>query len=403
MSEKNNIFDNDLLMRAILEGGQEEVPGRVWDAVSDRLDKIESSKRRTAALWWRRAGISVAAIAAAVASVLMLRHTEQSDIVPQATQTDMIAVVEPETVIMETEEATPVKQNAVTAKKDISQLVAYAPEAETITEDIMPGMPVAVQEKTDTKKVEQDDIQVAEKTIIAETPQEKEYFPVVWEDEVKTRKVKTSFTLSGITGAGSGHNGGNNGILKAPSVILPVTETGIKENNGRSDYGIPLSFGAGVKFELTPRWSIGVGLNYTYLTRKFTGTYTHVDGSGNIDELITSEIRNNQHYIGIPLNAYFNIINSRKVNFYTYAGGTVERCVADKYQILSKPITHTEKAKGVQLSANIGLGAEFMLGKHLGIYLDPSLRYYFDCKQPRSIRTTQPLMFGLEMGLRFRL
>lgn len=392
MSEKNNIFDNDLLMRAILESGQEEVPGRVWDAVSDRLDKIESSKRRTAALWWRRAGTSVAAIAAAVASVLMLRHPEQNEIVPQATQTDMIAVVEPETVIMETEEAAPVKQNVITAKKNISQLVAYAPEAETMTEDIMPGMPVAVPENTDTKKV-----------TVTETPQEKEYFPVVWEDEVKTRKVKPSFTLSGITGAGSGQNATRNGILKAPPVILPTAETGIKETNGGSDYGIPLSFGAGVKFEFTPRWSIGVGLNYTYLTRKFTGTYTHVDGSGNIDELITSEIRNNQHYIGIPLNVYFNIINSRKVNFYTYAGGTVERCVADKYQILSKPVTHTEKAKGVQLSANIGLGAEFMLGEHLGIYLDPSLRYYFDCDQARSIRTAQPLMFGLEMGLRFRL
>jgi hypothetical protein len=57
----------------------------------------------------------------------------------------------------------------------------------------------------------------------------------------------------------------------------------------------------------------------------------------------------------------------------------------------------------MQLSANIGMGAEFMVGKHLGIYIDPSLRYYFDNDQPKSIRTAQPLMFGFEMGLRARL
>ena len=47
MSEKNNnIFENDLMMRAILESGQEEVPGRVWDAVSERLDAAEAKKAR---------------------------------------------------------------------------------------------------------------------------------------------------------------------------------------------------------------------------------------------------------------------------------------------------------------------------------------------------------------------
>jgi RNA polymerase sigma-70 factor (ECF subfamily) len=57
----------------------------------------------------------------------------------------------------------------------------------------------------------------------------------------------------------------------------------------------------------------------------------------------------------------------------------------------------------VQLSANLGIGAEFKLGQHLGLYVDPSLRYYFDNGQPKSIRTSQPLMLGFEMGLRVNL
>jgi hypothetical protein len=66
-------------------------------------------------------------------------------------------------------------------------------------------------------------------------------------------------------------------------------------------------------------------------------------------------------------------------------------------------INHHEAVKGVQLSANVGIGVEFILGKHVGIYLDPSLRYYFTGSQPKSIRTVQPLMLGFEAGVRFNL
>ena len=144
-------------------------------------------------------------------------------------------------------------------------------------------------------------------------------------------------------------------------------------------------------------------MNYTLLTRTFHGTYTHVTETGSIDNLITSDIRNSQHYIGLPVNAFFNIINSKDVHFYTYAGGTVEKCISDRYHVQTNHIIHKEKVDGVQLSAAVGLGAEFALTKHLGLYLDPSLRYYFDCDQPKSIRTAQPLMFAVEAGLRFRL
>ena len=187
--------------------------------------------------------------------------------------------------------------------------------------------------------------------------------------------------------------------MKAPTVTTTPEKTGITEKSTNL-YGLPLSFGAGIKVGLSDRWSLGVGINYSLLTRKFLGTYTNVEDS---NPPVTSDIRNTQHYIGIPVNAYYEIVNSDRVNFYTYAGGTVERCLADNYDVLGTSVRHKEKAHGLQLSANVGIGVEFMLGKHLGLYIDPSMRYYFDCDQPKSIRTAQPLMFGFEMGLRARL
>ena len=67
-------------------------------------------------------------------------------------------------------------------------------------------------------------------------------------------------------------------------------------------------------------------------------------------------------------------------------------------------IHHRESVRGMQFSANAGLGMEFIIADTFGIYIDPSLRYYFpDSRQPRSIRTDQPLMLGLELGFRIRL
>ena len=143
--------------------------------------------------------------------------------------------------------------------------------------------------------------------------------------------------------------------------------------------------------------------NYTLLTRKFYGKYTEINKDGGIANSTSSDIRNSQHFVGIPVNAYYNIVNKDRINLYAYAGGTAEKCVSDKYNLINTDIHHTGKVKGIQLSANVGFGVEFMLGKHLGLYLDPSLRYYFDCGQPKSIRTVQPLMLGFEMGFRARL
>ena len=231
----------------------------------------------------------------------------------------------------------------------------------------------------------------------------KEYFPEDWGEETPERKADVSLVLSGLASTNDAQSQNRMGPMKAPSVNPAPKKTGITETSTKSTYGIPVSFGAGVKIDFTERWSLGVGANYTLLARKFYGKYTQVNEAGGIENSISSDIRNTQHFVGIPVNAYYNIVNTDRINLYAYAGGTVEKCVSDNYNVLGTSIYHKEKAEGVQFSADAGIGVEFMLGKHMGLYIDPSLRYYFDCGQPKSIRTVQPLMFGFEMGFRFRL
>lgn len=391
----------DRMVKSILDEGREEVPAGVWEAVSEGLDK--AARGKTVVLWWRRAAAGVA-VAAAVAIAVIFNIRPEADLVPEAGDSGLIAVVEPETAAEEditlipdaVAELTQDRHPAV--RSIIPQTASEAMDAEMMEQESEEDV-IIPQEAAPVKEVPSIDKTKEEKTG-KEAPAE--YFPEDWgEDTPKTRNI--SFTLSGLASTNQTQSRNRIGPMKAPSITSAPKETGISETSTNSTYGLPVSFGAGVKIGLSPRWSVGVGANYTLLARQFYGKYIKVDDNGSIEKATSSDIRNTQHFIGIPVNAYFDIVNQDRINLYAYAGGTVEKCVSDNYNVLSTAIQHREKTKGVQLSANAGIGVEFMLGKHLGLYIDPSVRYYFDCDQPKSIRTEQPLMFGFEMGLRARL
>jgi hypothetical protein len=387
--QQNN--DWDLQMRSILESGQEEVPAHVWDGISSELDAI--ARRRKTVVFFRRAAIGLSA-AAVLAFGLFLNHN--SGDVPVNTVAE---VVEP---VYETEIS--VEQNiegdlvmmamapAATEKKQYRESVVTTTAAEAIEKETAPVSEIQQEEPEVSNPVEK-----VEEPVFVETGNWVED-----ESEIKERKTKVSLVLSGVAGTNSAQNNGNAGVIRRPTLSAAPIKTSVTQTEAGDNYSIPLSFGVGTKISFNSRWSLGIGVNYTLLSRKFFGDYTKVE-SGKIVESIKSDIRNTQHYVCIPVNAYYNIVENKLVNFYAYAGGAVEKCVSDEYRVLSKDIQHKESVKGAQASANLGIGVEFMLGNHLGIYVDPSARYYFNCNQPKSIRTAQPLMLGFEMGLRVRL
>lgn len=394
--------DMDLMMKSILEGGQEEVPAHIWDGVSSGLDRI--ARRRKAVIFWRRAAIGMSA-AAAIAFGLFLAHPSQ--------ETDMESPV--------AEFIEPVSEQEVSVITEFPEervLTAMAPEAKTYrhTEVAVERQEEAVTESAEeVENIEQESAAIDNKTVTETVEMENAETEAVekvaaetdnWIEEesgLREKKADLSLVLSGIAGTNSAQNVARTGVIRRPTLSTAPIKTGVTQTEPGDTYGIPLSFGIGTKIGFNSRWSLGVGLNYTLLSRKFYGDYTKVENGQIIETPIKSDIRNTQHYIGIPVNAYYDIVDKNYINFYAYAGGTVEKCLSDEYRVMAKNIIHKEKAKGVQLSANLGIGVEFMLGKHLGIYLDPSVRYYFNCNQPKSIRTAQPLMLGFEMGLRARL
>lgn len=189
------------------------------------------------------------------------------------------------------------------------------------------------------------------------------------------------------------------GMAMAPG----TSSSGISELS-TSTYGIPLTLGLGVRFYLLPGFSIGTGVDYSLLTRTFTGTYTGPGDSGKPEATEAGDIQHNMQYIGVPLDLYYDILSSDKIKFYVYGGGEVEYCVSNKYTVFTSPrITCSEPVRKLQYSVGGGVGVEFRLADKLGLYLDPGVKYYFPYGQPKSIRTDKPLMFNFDAGLRFSL
>ncbi|MBR6279815.1 MAG: outer membrane beta-barrel protein, partial [Bacteroidales bacterium] len=211
---------------------------------------------------------------------------------------------------------------------------------------------------------------------------------------------RASLDLKGMLGSNdkvSGNFNLFNGYYAAPEKS-PTPKQGISEAS-ESIYGIPVTFGLGVRFPLAGRFSIGTGLDYSFLTRTFTGSF--VDAAGAVKPGL--ELVNNLYYIGIPVNLYYNIVDSGRLRLYGFAGGEVEKGVASSFRARNADFVYRESVPGLQWSVDAGLCVQYMILDRVGVFFDPSARYYFDCGQPKSVRTQKPFLFNLEAGFRFDL
>ncbi|MBP5317137.1 MAG: autotransporter outer membrane beta-barrel domain-containing protein [Bacteroidales bacterium] len=164
----------------------------------------------------------------------------------------------------------------------------------------------------------------------------------------------------------------------------------VVEELSESSYSIPLSFGIQFRYPLAPKFSLGAGVNYTYLQRSFSALVNKTKYDN-----VTSQL----HYVGLTASAFYNFIEGDRLTVYGRVGGAVDKSVSARFVFGGQALA--QDASGVQWSVNAGVGLEYKIAKPFSIFIDPSASYYFDCAQPKSIRTEQPLMFSLEGGVRF--
>lgn len=444
----------DLEIKALMDSAEEVVPQGVWEGVCGRLDSagtVVPARKVIVPVWLRRTLAGVA-VAAAVVSILIpwggRGPVESSDdVLAVVPSSGMLADVPGEMVNLDgfrpsetpsvakssvDVQPSPSVQTSLSAQPSRPGLLQEQSAASTVltsSESGSAGQDSLSAESSNDSTAES----VTEEPASALTSENPAVNPSGMSPEPKAavetdvddsdwiearelkgrKKIKSSLSISGNAMTNTQSGGAKRSASQSfsrpgiPSLgseqvtLKTITET------GSSSYGIPFSFGIGAKFFIGNRWAVGTGLNYTIMTRSFNGIYTDPatsSSAGMSDEYTETKIRNSVSYIGIPVNAYFSIIKTNIVDFYTYAGGSVEKCVANVYRMQNPVATYKESVNGFQFSVGAGLGVEFVVADILGIYADPSVRYYFkNSSQPKSIRTENPVSFGFEIGLRIRL
>lgn len=169
----------------------------------------------------------------------------------------------------------------------------------------------------------------------------------------------------------------------------PQNETPIK-----ASHHLPIRFGLKIGYQLSERWALQTGITYTYLYSEFT--------------LVNRQqpaIEQRLHYVGIPLGISYQIWKNSNFRLYASAGASAEKVVKNSQKSGDSKINvQSDSEKPLQWSVNTALGAEYQPTKQLGIYLEPSLGYYFKDNTPlEHYYKEHPLSPAIEFGLRWHL
>ncbi|MDR1201050.1 MAG: porin family protein [Tannerellaceae bacterium] len=183
-----------------------------------------------------------------------------------------------------------------------------------------------------------------------------------------------------------------------PPYTGPDYEGGIGEGEGKGEeitrynyhHRIPLSIGISAQKKLSNHFGLESGLTYTYL-------YSDINEEGMIAEYAGNQ---RLHYLGIPLKANWLLYNQKHFSIYLSGGTLLEYCLSADRKI------NNQKEKPdfnrFQVSLNAAAGMQLVLTKPLSVFIEPGVSYFIDNGNTiETIRTDNPFMFNLQVGVRF--
>lgn len=314
----------------------------------------------------------------------------------------------------------------VKARKAKSALIAEAVPVESsvsaVTEDVTS---VDIEEYAAEFPSENHDAREAA-TVESDTVEQSE--PAMsWDEYLKeTPSEKARARRSGGFSAGilaGGAVGGNTSGSKPTAMVMGanplaagVTKTDWIDKDSKASaivynqpevqeeysHKIPVKVGLTARYNITGRLGVETGLTYSILSSsvKIGNSETGKNWSTGSQTL---------HYLGIPLNISFNILNSRYVNIYVTGGGMMEKSISgsiktDEYVDgkFDRTLTTNISPKGLQWSVNAAAGIQANILPQLGFFVEPGVSHHFkNSSRVRSIYTDKPTDFSLGFGLRY--
>jgi hypothetical protein len=302
-------------------------------------------------------------------------------------------------------EAVPVESSVSAVAEDVTSVNTeeYAAEIPSENHDAREAATV----ESDT--VEQSEPAMSWDEYLKETPSE------------KARARRSGGFSAGIVAGGA--VGGNTSGSKPTAMVMGanplaagVTKTDWLDKDSKASaivynqpevqeeysHKIPVKVGLIARCNITGRLGVETGLTYSILSSsvKIGNSETGKNWSTGSQTL---------HYLGIPLNISFNILNSRYVNIYVTGGGMMEKSISgsiktDEYVDgkFDRTLTAKISPKGLQWSVNAAAGVQANILPQLGFFVEPGVSHHFkNSSRVRSIYTDKPTDFSLGFGLRY--
>lgn len=302
-------------------------------------------------------------------------------------------------------EAVPVESSVSAVAEDVTSVNTEECAAEVPSENLDAREAATVESDT----VEQSEPAMSWDEYLKETPSE------------KARARRSGGFSAGILAGGA--VGGNTSGSKPTAMVMGanplaagVTKTDWIDKDSKASaivynqpevqeeysHKIPVKVGLTARYNITGRLGVETGLTYSILSSsvKIGNSETGKNWSTGSQTL---------HYLGIPLNISFNILNSRYVNIYVTGGGMMEKSISgsiktDEYVDgkFDRTLTTNISPKGLQWSVNAAAGIQANILPQLGFFVEPGVSHHFkNGSRVRSIYTDKPTDFSLGFGLRY--
>ena len=416
---KQNKLDEQWLdeIRQTMADHEEELPADGWEKIAADMAAAEEVQREVEAehphivpLWLRRA--AVAALITGIGAGGMYYFSEASGtddpILTDIEQTSEITSPEMSTVndsvpAQQTEAAPllaknmqPVKRQCI-ERKPLEENLEETSISETETEGS--SVKEAISE-TSTESVAE-----PEKTFETLPDLRKEEQTVLLAMETESGRRK-AYDRSWNMGVRLGRNGltnfggeGTTEAIQSPEMSKPLpsdstsqqamtralTRAVQKDDVQESENHQSWSVGISVSKQLNERLSLESGLVYTYL-------------SSNVTTSLSGSQYQHLHYLGIPLKLDITLAENERWQFYTSVGTMLE------HSLYGKRGSTNLHLNDWQWSVNGGLGLQYKFTKHMGLYIEPGVNYYFsNGSDVPSLRTESPFSFNLQLGVRIGL
>lgn len=443
---------------------EERPSDELWAALSEKAG-LQESRRKVIPVWFwglsaaaaLMAGIfvvtkvndkSVNALGGITADVAMSEPVDTA--VPELVEAEMPEPVErtlaEELAEMKSAESVSVADVAVGRKQEaaivgIKQMVkarkaksALIAEAVPVESRVGAGVVEDSAESADTSVLENKDVDdVPVESSVSAVAEDvtslnaEEQAAMSWDEYLKeTPSEKARARRSGGFSAGivaGGAVGGNTSGSKPTAMVMGanplaagVTKTDWIDKDSKASaivynqpevqeeysHKIPVKVGLTARYNITGRLGVETGLTYSILSSsvKTGNSETGKNWSTGSQTL---------HYLGIPLNISFNILNSRYVNIYVTGGGMMEKSISgsiktDEYVDgkFDRTLTTNISPKGLQWSVNAAAGVQANILPQLGFFVEPGVSHHFkNSSRVRSIYTDKPTDFSLGFGLRY--